>query len=102
MRFYQEVFEFPLTEIFENLDYKGSNRFFFDIDIEIGNGNPLPSFDLPGLDVGPHAEVLGGLHHMAISLEPEQWEKLETAGIEYFEESGTSIYFRDPTAPGSS
>ena len=29
--FYQDVLEFPLTEIFENRDYKGSNHFFFDI-----------------------------------------------------------------------
>ncbi|MCW2916594.1 MAG: hypothetical protein JWN52_4662, partial [Actinomycetia bacterium] len=34
VRFYQELLEFPLTEIFENRDYKGSNHFFFDI----GNG----------------------------------------------------------------
>ena len=31
VRFYQEVLEFPLTEIFENRDYAGSNHFFFDI-----------------------------------------------------------------------
>ena len=68
MRFYQEVLEFPLTEIFENRDYQGSNHFFFDI----GNGNLLAFFDFPGLDLGPYAEVLGGLHHIAISVEPEQ------------------------------
>ena len=66
VRFYQDVLEFPLTEIFENRDYKGSNHFFFDI----GNGNLLAFFDLPGLDLGPYAEVLGGLHHIAISVEP--------------------------------
>ena len=31
VRFYQDVLEFPLTDIFENRDYKGSNHFFFDI-----------------------------------------------------------------------
>ena len=31
VRFYQELLEFPLTEIFENRDYPGSNHFFFDI-----------------------------------------------------------------------
>ena len=62
VRFYQGVLEFPLTEIFENRDYAGSNHFFFDI----GNGNLLAFFDLPGLDLGPYAEVLGGLHHLAI------------------------------------
>jgi catechol 2,3-dioxygenase-like lactoylglutathione lyase family enzyme len=96
VRFYQEVLEFPLTEIFENRDYRGSNHFFFDI----GNGNLLAFFDFPGLDLGPYAEVLGGLHHVAISVEPQRWEhlkrKLDAAGVPYQEESGTSIYFRDP------
>ena len=96
VRFYQGVLEFPLTEIFENRDYKGSNHFFFDI----GNGNLLAFFDFPGLDLGEYAEVLGGLHHIAISVEPEKWErlrrKLDDASIEYLHESGTSIYFRDP------
>src|SRR5262245_55433882 len=31
IEFYQNVLEFPLTEIFENRDYPGSNHFFFDI-----------------------------------------------------------------------
>ena len=94
--FYQGLLEFPLTEIFENRDYAGSNHFFFDI----GNGNLLAFFDLPGLDLGPYAEVLGGLHHLAISVTPEKWEhlrgKLDAAGVEYLVESETSIYFRDP------
>ena len=96
IRFYQDVLEFPLTDIFENRDYKGSNHFFFDI----GNGNLLAFFDFPGLELGPYAEVLGGLHHMAISVEPAKWErlkgKLDDAGVPYQHESGTSIYFRDP------
>src|SRR5674476_574648 len=94
--FYQEVLEFPLTEIFENRDFKGSNHFFFDV----GNGNLLAFFDLPGLDLGPYAEVLGGLHHLAISVEPERWVRLQAnldrAGVDYQLESGTSVYFRDP------
>ena len=94
--FYQGVLEFPLTEIFENRDYPGSNHFFFDI----GNGNLIAFFDFPGLDVGPYAEVLGGLHHLAISVEPERWERLranlDAAGVVYLLESGSSIYFRDP------
>jgi catechol 2,3-dioxygenase-like lactoylglutathione lyase family enzyme len=96
VEFYQGLLEFPLTEIFENRDYAGSNHFFFDI----GNDNLLAFFDFPGLDVGPYAEVLGGLHHIAISVEPERWEhlrgKLDAAGVDYLQESGTSIYFRDP------
>lgn len=96
VRFYQGILGFPLTEIFENRDYRGSNHFFFDI----GNGNLLAFFDFPGLDLGPYAEVLGGLHHLAISVEPEKWElakqRLDEEGVEYLLESGTSIYFRDP------
>jgi catechol 2,3-dioxygenase-like lactoylglutathione lyase family enzyme len=60
----------------------------------------LAFFDFPGLELGPYAEVLGGLHHMAISVEPANWQlikgNLDEAGVEYLEESGTSIYFRDP------
>ncbi|HEU4423976.1 MAG TPA: VOC family protein [Pilimelia sp.] len=96
IRFYQDLLEFPLTEIFENRDYKGSNHFFFDI----GNGNLLAFFDFPGLDLGPYAEVLGGLHHLAISVEPQRWQrlkdKLDEAGVAYQMESGTSVYFTDP------
>ena len=96
VRFYQDVLGFPLTEMVENRDYAGSTHFFFDI----GNGNLLAFFDLPGLDLGPYAEVLGGLHHMAISVDPAHWAELRTrlgeAGVEYAEESGTSVYFRDP------
>jgi catechol 2,3-dioxygenase-like lactoylglutathione lyase family enzyme len=96
VRFYQHVVGFPLTDIFENRDYQGSNHFFFDL----GHGNLLAFFDFPGLDLGPYAEVLGGLHHIAISMPLEQWQqaraRLEAAGVEYQEESGSSIYFRDP------
>ena len=94
--FYQGLLGFPLTDMFENRDYRGSTHFFFDI----GNGNALAFFDLPGLDLGPYAEVLGGLHHIAISMEPDQWQKaksrLDEAKVEYDHISGTSIYFRDP------
>ena len=96
VRFYQELLEFPLTEMFENRDYRGSTHFFFDI----GAGNRLAFFDFPGLDVEPYQEVLGGLHHIAISVTPEKWahlrSKLDAAGVEYLLESEVSIYFRDP------
>jgi catechol 2,3-dioxygenase-like lactoylglutathione lyase family enzyme len=96
IRFYQGILEFPLTEIIENRDYAGSNHFFFDV----GNGNLLAFFDFPGLDLGPYAEVLGGLHHIAISVTREKWaylrDKLAASGVPYLEESGTSVYFRDP------
>jgi len=96
VRFYQDVLGFPLTELIENRDYPGSSHFFFDI----GNGNLLAFFDFPGLEVAPYAEVLGGLHHMAISVEPERWsalvERLTEAGVEHEVHSGVSVYFRDP------
>ena len=57
-------------------------------------------FDLPGLDLGPYAEVLGGLHHLAISVERERWERLRTrladAGVALHEVGGTSLYFSGP------
>ncbi|MDI9978954.1 VOC family protein [Rhodococcus sp. IEGM 1307] len=96
VRFYQDLLEFPLTELIENRDYAGSSHFFFDI----GNGNLLAFFDFPGLDVGPYREVLGGLHHIAISVEPGRWNHLRTklidAGVELVEHSEVSMYFRDP------
>jgi catechol 2,3-dioxygenase-like lactoylglutathione lyase family enzyme len=96
VRFYQDVLGFPLTELIENRDYPGSSHFFFDI----GNGNLLAFFDFPGLEVGPYAEVLGGLHHMAISVEPQKWDelvaRLSEAGVPHEVHSGVSVYFRDP------
>ena len=95
MRFYQGVLGFPLTDMFENRDYEGSTHFFFDI----GNGNALAFFDLPGLDLGPYAEVLGGLHHLAISVSREHWdvarERLGAAGVP-MQTIDTSVYFPDP------
>ncbi len=94
--FYQGLLEFPLTELFENRDYRGSTHFFFDI----GNGNALAFFDMPGLDLGHYAEVLGGLHHLAISVEPARWAhlkaKLEAAGVPIAFSDRTSIYFTGP------
>ena len=94
--FYQDLLEFPLVELFENRDYRGSTHFFFDV----GHGNLLAFFDFPGLNLGPYAEVLAGLHHLAISITPESWrhlrDKLDAAAVPLQVESGTSIYFRDP------
>jgi catechol 2,3-dioxygenase-like lactoylglutathione lyase family enzyme len=96
IRFYQDVLGFPLTELIENRDYAGSSHFFFDI----GNGNLLAFFDFPGLDVGPYAEVLGGLHHLAISVQPDRWQelvhRLDAAGVPHEVHSEVSVYFRDP------
>lgn len=96
IRFYQEVLGFPLTDLFENRDYPGSTHFFFDV----GNGNALAFFDLPGLDLGPYAEVLGGLHHLAISMPPDRWAAaraaLDAAGVAYQHVDGSSLYLRGP------
>ncbi len=94
--FYQGVLEFPLTELFENRDYEGSTHFFFDI----GNGNALAFFDFPGLGLEEYAEVLGGHHHLAISVEPDNWKrlgaKLEAAGVDTVLVGGSSLYFVGP------
>ena len=101
VRFYQEVLEFPLIEIFENRDYRGSNHFFFDL----GNGNALAFFDFPGLDLGEYAEVLGG-HHIAISVEPENWERLSATSRRPESRTRPTVRSRStsgiPTGPGSS
>lgn len=96
IRFYQELLGFPLTDLFENRDYAGSTHFFFDI----GNGNCLAFFDMPGLDLGPYREVLGGHHHLAISMEPSQWQaawdRLVAAGVDVVHVDGSSLYFTGP------
>jgi catechol 2,3-dioxygenase-like lactoylglutathione lyase family enzyme len=96
IRFYQDLLEFPLVELFENRDYRGSTHFFFDV----GHGNYLAYFDFPGLDLAAYREVVGGLHHIAISVSPEQWErlvaKLEAAGIQTHIVNGSSAYFPGP------
>jgi catechol 2,3-dioxygenase-like lactoylglutathione lyase family enzyme len=96
IEFYQGLLGFPLTELIENRDYPGSSHFFFDI----GNKNLLAFFDFPGLALGPYAEVLGGLHHLAISVEPSRWHevagRLDEAGVPYVVHSEVSMYFTDP------
>ncbi len=96
IEFYQGLLGLPLTELFENRDYTGSTHFFFDA----GNGNSIAFFDFPGLGLGEYAEVLGGLHHIAISVTPEVWEttkaKFDALGRDYEIVSGTSIYFAGP------
>ena len=93
--FYQGLLEFPLTELFENRDYEGSTHFFFDI----GNGNALAFFDFPGLGLDDYQEVLGGHHHLAISMPHDNWvrikRKLEDAGVDTWVHQ-TSVYFTGP------
>jgi catechol 2,3-dioxygenase-like lactoylglutathione lyase family enzyme len=94
--FYQGLLEFPLTQLFENRDYQGSTHFFFDI----GNGNALAFFDFPGLGLDEYSEVLGGHHHLAISVPRDTWErlrgKLDEAGVPVHAVSDASLYFAGP------
>ena len=96
VQFFDGVLGFPLIDMFENRDYGGSTHFFFDI----GHGNSLAYFDLPGLELGEYAEVLGGHHHLAISVERTQWQSIkdrfDARGIEYAHVGGSSMYFSGP------
>ncbi len=96
VRFYQEVLGFPLTTMFENRDLVGSTHFFFDL----GAGNTIAFFDLPGVDPAAYTEVLGGLHHLAISIEQDHWraarKRLDAAGVPYDHVDETSLYFLGP------
>jgi glyoxylase I family protein len=97
--FYQDLLGFPLVELVENRDYAGSSHFFFDI----GNGNLLGFFDFPGHEHPDAAETIGGVQHIAISVDEQQFRtaraRLDEAGIEYAgPDRGVedSLYFRDP------
>jgi catechol 2,3-dioxygenase-like lactoylglutathione lyase family enzyme len=96
IRFYQGLLGFPLVELFENRDYKGSTHLFFDL----GHDNTLAFFDFPDLGLEPYSEVLGGFHHLAISVDRAQWDaartRLDEAGIATQIESEVSLYFSDP------
>jgi glyoxylase I family protein len=99
IQFYQELLGFPLVELMENRDYKGSTHLFFDI----GNDNLLAFFDFPGLGLQPGVESIGAVQHIAISTDPHNLEKVKTRldqrGITYLgPDRGitTSIYFKDP------
>jgi glyoxylase I family protein len=99
IEFYQGLLGFPLIELVENRDYAGSNHLFFDL----GHGNLLAFFDFPGLDLKPGVESFGSVQHLAISVEPAQFEalkaRLDAAGIAYLgPDRGitSSVYFRDP------
>lgn len=99
IRFYQELLGFPLVELMENRDYKGSTHLFFDI----GHDNLLAFFDFPGLGLQPGVESIGSVQHIAISTTPDNLERVKTAleerGIRYLgPDRGvtTSIYVKDP------
>jgi glyoxylase I family protein len=99
IRFHQGFLGFPLVEIVENRDYAGSTHFFFDI----GHGNLLGFFDFPGHDHPPFTETVGGVQHLAVSVDEEQFstarQALDAAGIPYAgPDRGVrdSLYLRDP------
>jgi len=103
VRFYQDFLGFPLVELVENRDYAGSSHFFFDI----GNGNLLGFFDFPGHDHPPFTETIGGVQHIALSVDQEHFDaaraKLDAAGVDYLgPDRGVeeSVYIRDPNGIG--
>ena len=103
INFYQELLGFPLVEMLENRDYTGSTHFFFDV----GHGNLLGFFDFPGHDHPDFHETIGGIQHIAISVDGEHFQaarrKLDEASIEYLgPDRGVedSLYLRDPNGAG--
>ena len=99
INFYQGLLGFPLVELMENRDYKGSTHLFFDI----GHDNLLAFFDFPGLGLQPSVESLGSVQHIAISTDADNLARLKARldeqGIPYLgPDRGvtTSIYFKDP------
>jgi glyoxylase I family protein len=99
IQFYQGLLGFPLVELVENRDYKGSSHFFFDL----GNQTLLGFFDFPGLGLKPGVESIGSVQHIAISVPRDRWEqlraKLDEAGVAYAgPDQGIpeSMYFKDP------
>ena len=99
IQFYQGLLGFPLVELMENRDYKGSTHLFFDM----GHDNLLAFFDFPGLGLQPGVEALGGVQHIAISTDSDNFERvkgrLEAEGIPYLgpdRGAKDSIYFKDP------
>lgn len=101
--FYQGLLGFPLVEMVENRDYAGSTHFFFDI----GHGNLLGFFDFPGHAHPEFSETLGGVQHIALSVDAEHFaaarEKFDREGVSYLgpdREVEDSLYLRDPNGTG--
>ena len=99
IEFYQGLLGFPLVELVENRDYKGSSHLFFDL----GNSTLLGFFDFPKLGLEPGVESIGSVQHIAISASQESWNairaKLVLAGIPYAGPDigiPESMYFKDP------
>ena len=97
--FYDGYLGFPLIEIFENRDYRGSSHLFFDI----GGGNLLAFFDFPGHPHPEFMETLGNLQHLALSVTEEHWlqvkAKLDADGVPYLgpdRGADRSLYLKGP------
>jgi glyoxylase I family protein len=103
VEFYQGLLGFPLVEMVENRDYAGSTHFFFDV----GHGNLLGFFDFPGHDHPAFEETIGGIQHIAISVDDEHFraakQALDERKIDYLgPDRGVedSLYLRDPNGAG--
>jgi glyoxylase I family protein len=103
IRFYQEFLGFPLVELVENRDYAGSSHFFFDI----GNRNLLGFFDFPGHPHPEFHETIGGVQHIALSVNKDHFDgikaKLDEQGVDYLgpdRGADDSLYLRDPNGIG--
>jgi glyoxylase I family protein len=101
--FYQGVLGFPLVELVENRDYRGSSHLFFDV----GNKTLLGFFDFPALGLEQGGESIGAVQHIAISLPKDRWDEiratLDAAGIPYAGPDigiPESMYLRDPDGIG--
>ena len=98
IEFYTQVLGFLLVELFQNRDLPSSTHFFFDI----GHGNLLAFFDFPEHPMPPTQESIGGMHHVAISVPPEQLAairaRLEARGVTSLgpPQVTDSLYIRDP------
>ena len=103
IRFYQGLLGFPLVELVENRDYRGSSHFFFDI----GHDNLLGFFDFPGHDHPEFQETIGAVQHLALSTSAEEFAaarvRLDEAGVaDVGPDRGidNSLYIRDPNGVG--
>jgi glyoxylase I family protein len=76
--FYQDVMGFPLVDLVENRDYRGSTHFFFDI----GNQNMLAFFDFPGHPHPDYEETIGGGHHLAVSVTDDDFAAIKGRLVE--------------------
>lgn len=97
--FYRDVMGFPLVDLMENRDYRGSTHFFFDI----GGENMLAFFDFPGHPHPEYEEAIGASHHLALSITMEAYEevkgRLDERGIPYMtfpSDVAPSLFVADP------